>query len=117
MLKYKEAGAKVEVVGKETLGGKDAIVLAYTPKTGSALRLYLDARTWQLIRSVAKVNVPEAGGDMEQTTDSSDYRDVDGLKVPFTLVVTSPTQTVTITFKTVEHNKPIDDAVFGRAGK
>jgi outer membrane lipoprotein-sorting protein len=116
-LNYKEAGAKVEVAGKEKLGEKDAVVLVYTPKSGSALRLYFDAQTWQLIRSVTKVNAPAAGGDVEQTTDPSDYREVDGLKVPFTLLVTSPTQSVTIHLKTVEHNRPIDDAIFGRAGK
>jgi outer membrane lipoprotein-sorting protein len=116
-LNYKEAGAKVEMAGKEKLGEKDAVVLVYTPKSGPAMRLYFDAQTWQLIRSVTKVNAPEAGGDIEQTTDPSDYREVDGLKVPFTLLVTSPAQSVTIHLTKVEHNKPIDDAIFGRAGK
>ena len=116
-LSYKEAGGKVEVAGKEKLGDRDAVVLVYTPKTGSVARLYFDAQTWLLIRSVGKVNVPEAGGDIEQTTDPSDYRDVDGVKVPFTLVMTSPVQSVTIRLQKVEHNKPIDDALFGRGAK
>jgi outer membrane lipoprotein-sorting protein len=116
-LNYKEAGAKVEVAGKEKLGEKDAIVLVYTPKTGSVSRLYFDPQTWQLIRSVAKVNVPEAGGDIERTTDPSDYRDVDGVKIPFTLVMNNPGQSVTIRLLKVEHNKPLDDALFSRAVK
>jgi hypothetical protein len=89
----------------------------YTPKTGSVIRLYFDAQTWQLIRSVAKVNVPEAGGEIEQTTDPSDYREVDGVKLPFTLVVNSPVQSVTIRLQKIEHNKPLDDALFSRAVK
>ena len=116
-LNYKEAGAKVEVAGKEKLGEKDAIVLVYTPKTGSVSRLYFDPQTWQLIRSAGKVNIPEAGGEIEQTTDPSDYREVDGVKLPFTLVVNSPAQTVTIRLQKVEHNKPLDDALFSRAVK
>jgi len=116
-LNYKEAGAKVEIAGKEKLGEKDAIVLVHTPKTGSVSRLYFDPQTWQLIRSVAKVNVPEAGGDIERTTDPSDYRDVDGVKLPFTVVVNDPRQSVTIRLQKVEHNKPLDDALFSRAVK
>jgi outer membrane lipoprotein-sorting protein len=116
-LNYKEAGGRVEVAGKEKLGEKDAIVLVYTPKTGSVSRLYFDAQTWLLTRSVAKVNVPEAGGDMEQTNEPSDYRDVDGVKLPFTVVVTSPVQSVTIRLQKIEHNKPLDDAIFARPAK
>jgi outer membrane lipoprotein-sorting protein len=116
-LNFKEAGARVEVAGKEKLGDRDTVVLVYTPKTGSVARLFFDAQTWLLVRQVGKVNIPEAGGDIEQTTDPSDYRDVDGVKVPFGLVVTSPIQSVTVRLQKVEHNKPIDDAVFGRGAK
>ena len=116
-LNYKQAGARVEVAGKEKLGEKDVIVLVFTPKVGSVSRLYFDAQTWQLVRQVLKVNVPEAGGEMEQMTDPSDYRDVDGIKLPFTLAMSNPAQSVTIRIQKVEHNKPLDDALFGRAAK
>jgi outer membrane lipoprotein-sorting protein len=116
-LNYKQAGAKVEVAGKEKLGEKDVIVLVYTPKIGSVSRSYFDAQTWQLIRLVGKMNVPEAGGEIEQMTDFSDYRDVDGVKVPFTWAVSNPVQSVTIRVQKVEHNKPLDDAIFGRVAK
>jgi hypothetical protein len=116
-LNYKQAGAKVEVAGKEKLGEKDVIVVVFTPKIGSVSRLYFDAQTWQLVRSVAKVNIPEAGGEIEQTTDPSDYRDVDGIKLPYTLAMSNPVQSVTIRVQKVEHNKPLDDSIFGRAAK
>jgi hypothetical protein len=89
----------------------------YTPKTGSVSRLYFDPQTWQLIRTVAKVNVPESGGDIERTTDPSDYRDVDGVKLPFTVVVNDPAQSMTIRLQKVEHNKPLDDSIFARVAK
>jgi outer membrane lipoprotein-sorting protein len=116
-LNYKQAGARVEVAGKEKLGEKDVIVLVYTPKIGSVSKLYFDAQTWQLVRSVGKVNVPEAGGEIEQTTDPSDYRDVDGVKIPFTLVMSNPVQSVTIRIQKVAHNTPLDDSIFGRVAK
>ncbi len=117
LLNYKEAGDKVEVAGKVRLGDKDAVVLVYTPKKGSVSRLYFDAQTWQLMRSVTRVNVPEAGGEIDQTTDPSDYRDVDGVKLPFTLVVTNAVQSVTIRLQKIENNKPLEDSIFGRVAK
>jgi zinc protease len=116
-LNYKQTGGKVEVAGKEKLGEKDVIVLVFTPKVGSVSRLYFDAQTWQLLRSVGKVNIPDAGGEIEQTTDPSDYRDVDGVKLPYTLVMSNPAQSLTIRIQKIEHNKPLDDSIFGRVAK
>ena len=116
-LKYKEEGAKVEMVGKEKLGEKDAIVLVYTPKAGSATRYYFDAQTWLIMRSVGKFSVSATGEEIEQTTDPSDYREVDGVKLPFTIVMSNATQSVTMRLGKIEHNKPLDDAMFGRVAK
>jgi outer membrane lipoprotein-sorting protein len=116
-LNYKQAGGKVEVAGKEKLGERDVIVLVFTPKVGSVSRLFFDAQTWQVVRWTGKLNVPEAGGEIEQTTDPSDYRDVDGVKIPFTLVQSSPVQSLTIRIQKVAHNTPLDNSIFGRVTK
>jgi len=113
-LGYKEAGVKLELVGKETVGGRQAYVLSYTPRTGSASRQYFDSETHLLLRSVARVELQELGGEVENTTDLSDYRDVDGVKVPFVVSILNSQQSVRIAFDKVEHNKPIDDAIFAR---
>jgi outer membrane lipoprotein-sorting protein len=117
LLNYKQAGSKVEVAGKEKLGEKDVIVLVFTPKVGSVSKLYFDAQTWLHVRSVVKMNLPEAGGEIEQTTDLSDYRDVDGVKLAYTLAVSNPAQSVTIRIQKIEHNKPLEDSIFGRVAK
>jgi outer membrane lipoprotein-sorting protein len=105
-------GTTLEVLPGETVAGKSMIVLMATPKTGSASRLYVDPDTFLIVRSVATVNVPAMGGDVEQTAEASDYRTVDGVKVPFVTVNATAMQTATITLKTVEHNVAIDDAMF-----
>ncbi len=46
LLTYKEAGAKIELVGKEQVGDRPAYVLLYTPKAGSPIRDYFDAETY-----------------------------------------------------------------------
>ena len=40
-----------------------------------------------LVSPGAKVSVPEAGGEVEQSTDVTDYRVIDGVKTPFSVTV------------------------------
>jgi outer membrane lipoprotein-sorting protein len=114
LLAYKEAGAKVELQGPDKVGGRAVVVLLYTPKTGPATRMFFDADTYLLARAVTKLVVPEAGGEIEQTSDLGDYRAVDGFKLPFSVTVNSPSQTVAITLAKVELNTTLDDAIFSR---
>jgi hypothetical protein len=58
-----------------------------------------------------KVNVPQVG-DLEQTTDLSDYREVDGVKLPFKLTASSAMQSYTVAIAKVEHNGPVDEKLF-----
>ena len=112
LLNYKAAGTKVELLPNETVAGKEAIVLRLTPKTGSVTKVFLDPATYLAFRSSATINMPTMGGDVEQVSEISDYRTVDGLKIPFKRVNITPAQKVTIILTTVEHNVPIDDAMF-----
>jgi outer membrane lipoprotein-sorting protein len=111
LLTYKTAGAKAELMPREDVNGKSALVILFTPKTGSPTRMYFDPESYLLLRTKATINSPETG-DLEQTSDVSDYRTVDGIKWPFRVVNSSSMQTITIKLDKIEHNVPIDDAVF-----
>jgi outer membrane lipoprotein-sorting protein len=104
----------VELLGKEKVGDRDAYVLRFTPKTGPASRQFMDAETYLLVKSVVTANVPQLGTDIEQTVEMSDYRDVDGVKVPYRTRSINQVQSLTITFTKVEHNTPIDDRSFAK---
>ena len=112
LLNYKPTGTTVELLPNETVAGKSLIVLKVTPKVGSVAKLFLDPATYLVVRSSAMVNSPDMG-DVEQVSEASDYRTVDGLKIPFKTVQTAGPQTVTIVFDKIEHNVAIDDAMFG----
>jgi zinc protease len=112
LLNYKQLGATVTLAGREKVGDRDAHVLIYEPTSGSPTRFFIDAETHVVLKVVVKLDVPQFGGEIEQTTTFSDYRDVDGVKLPFRLQTTSSVQNFTITFTTVEHNVPIDPALF-----
>jgi len=114
LLGYKDAGAKVELAGKDKVGTRDTYVLQFTPKAGPSSRQYFDAETYLLLRMVMKVDSPELGAEIEQTVDMSDYRDVGGIKIPFAITIVNSVQTIAITLTQVTHNTPIDDAMFSR---
>ena len=106
----------MELAGKEKVEGRDTYVLLYKPKTGSVARQFVDAETYLPVRLVIKVETPETG-EVEQTTDLSDYREVDGIKVPFTIKVSTGGQSFTIAVTKVEHNVKIDEALFSKPDK
>jgi hypothetical protein len=111
LLNYNQLGATVTLAGKEKIGDRDAHVLIYEPTSGSPTRFFIDAETYAVLQVVVKLDVPQFG-EIEQTATFSDYRDVDGIKLPFRLQTTSSVQNFTITFTTVEHNVSIDPALF-----
>lgn len=112
LLGYKAAGTTLEVLPGEDIGGRAMIVVNATPTAGSVTRMYFDAETYLVVRTVATIDSPLVGGIVEQTSVWSDYRVVDGVKVAFHLVNSSAQQTGTITLRTVEHNVALDDAMF-----
>jgi len=114
LLGYKEAGARVELIGKEKVGDKDAYVLRFTPKTGPASRIFVDAETYILVKTIVTLNVPQLGTDIEQASEFSDYREVDGVKTPFRVRSVNQLQSLTITLTKIEHNTAIDDRTFAK---
>jgi hypothetical protein len=110
---YAQRGTKIELAGKEKVGDRDAFALTVTPSSGPASRVFIDADTYMTLRMITTLELPEVG-TIEQTIDFSDYRDVDGVKVPFTIKGSSAVQTFTMTASTIEHNVSVDPALFGK---
>jgi len=111
MLNYKEKGLTPQLLPREKAGDKELIVVQFTPKVGSAVRVYFDPATYLIAKTVTKVSSAEMG-DYEQTVVFSDYRTVDGVKVAFQTVNTTPSQVVNVKIAKIEHNVALDDAMF-----
>jgi outer membrane lipoprotein-sorting protein len=111
LLNYKENGIDVELTGNEKVGDREAYVLVLKPKTGPSSRNYIDATTFMLIRQVVTADIPPVGA-LEQTTDFSDEREVDGVKIAHTIASTSSVQSFTVTVTKVEHNGALDQTLF-----
>lgn len=113
-LTYRQLGMSARLEGREREGDREFFVVTFSPPKGSAIRQYIDADTYLPARVVLTVHVPQAAAPVEQTTELSDYREVTGVKVPFRTRTTSPVQTVSIQVSKVQHNVPVDEALFRR---
>jgi hypothetical protein len=113
LLNYKENGITLELAGKEKVGDREAHVLIMKAKTGPSVRLFIDATTFSQLRQVVTANIPPVG-DLEQTTDFSDEREVDGMKIAHMLKSTSSVQTFSVSISKVEHNLKIDPTTFAK---
>lgn len=113
-LNYKDLGTTARVSGKEKVGDRDTYVLVFDPTAGSEIRQYIDAETFLPLKMSLKVEVPQLGQELEQTTEFLDYKEVDGVKIPLRLRVASSVQSFTISDMKVEHNVAVDDALFAK---
>jgi zinc protease len=113
-LNYKDMGTTAELLGKEKVGDREAFVVNFDPATGSAVKEYIDAETYLPIKVIVRMNIPQFGGELEQTNEFSDYRNVDGIKLPFKLRSTSSVQNFNVTITKVEHNGTVDQSLFSK---
>jgi len=114
LVDYKAKGNQVEFEGKEKADGVDAYKLKLTRKNGDVETLYLDAVTYLQIREEGKHTIHGTQKDFE--TKISDYRDVEGLKFPFSIVSgvkgATASERQILTINKVELNVPTADALF-----
>jgi len=109
-IRLKETYPKMVVKGKESFEGHDVYVVQATPAEGAPELLSFDADSGLLVRSQTQMNGPQ--GTIDIDTRLSDYREVDGVKLPFTIDQERSDFSFTIKITEVKHNVPIDDAKF-----
>jgi hypothetical protein len=112
-LNYKDLGIGAKITGKDKVGDRDAYVILFDPASGSEVRNFIDAETFLPIKVVIKVDLPQIG-EIEQSNDLLDYREVDGIRVPFRVRASSSVQNYTITLDKVQHNVTVDEALFSK---
>lgn len=112
LVDYKAKGYAIELVGAETLNGRPVQHLKLTGRNSQVQHCYLDAETGLEAKIVSQSQV----GEIEQ--DLSDYRDVDGVKVPFaSKSVSGGVVMATMAVEKVEFNLTLDPGLFKMPGK
>lgn len=107
LVDYKGRGLTITAEGVETFGDLATIHLRVVSPTKQVRNLFLDSTTFLEARLTTEQD------KMKLDQDFSDYRDVDGVKVPF-LVRTSTNGVMQSELKvqTVEFNVKMDDTMF-----
>jgi hypothetical protein len=111
-LEFRNGHSNVQVDAMEKIGDRDTIRVVGTRKEGYPVidRINFDAQTGLLVRSYTTMQ--SVIGSFPEDTFYEDYRDVSGVKVPFTMRVVSAEGNRTYKWATVEPNAPVEDAKF-----
>jgi hypothetical protein len=118
LIKLKEQFTRTRVTGKDKIGDREVYVVNGTATDGKRQRLFFDAETGLLLRRI--VYMPTMIGVIPEQVDFEDYRDIDGIKFPFTartsaIEVGNPVQTRK--FAEIKLNAPVDESKFNMPPK
>jgi outer membrane lipoprotein-sorting protein len=111
-IKLREQFSRMTVAGKEKIDDRDVYVVRAGTADGARERLFFDAETGLLVRRI--IYIDSMIGIIPEQIDFSDYRVVDGMKLPFTVKNSSvdPYSSGTRTFSEIRINVAVDDSNF-----
>jgi photosynthetic reaction center cytochrome c subunit len=106
----KTLSKKFTVEPGEKIEGHDTTLVIGSSETEPPLRLYFDSQSGLLLRLIRYSETPL--GRLPTQIDYSDYREADGVRVPFRWSFSRPGNRFTIQVDQLEQNVPVDDAKF-----
>lgn len=110
-IKLKEQYTRIKLLGKVKEGFRQ-VYLVEAARGSATENLYFDVESGLLVRR----DVPRrtSKGVVRTEVYFSDWRDVDGIKVPFKITQAIQNTKFVITLDDVKQNVPVDDAIFVR---
>ena len=112
LIDYRNKGHRAVLLGKDTVKGKSCFKVKFTRKNGDTETCYFEDGTFAMVMKKAVSKNVEMGGALLDIF-YSDYREVEGIRIPFKIVHESNGQMIlTITIDKVVINEPIDDKDF-----
>jgi photosynthetic reaction center cytochrome c subunit len=112
-LRLKEQYTTLRMAGRDRIGDRAAIVVLGTTADRKRERLFFDAENGLLLRRISYLETMIAV--IPQQTDFEDYRDVEGVKLPFTIRVSSVDAAnpyITRKFTEIKLNAAVDESKF-----
>jgi hypothetical protein len=103
---------QIEVKGRQQIGEQEVYALEMTPEEGDPETWYFDVATGLLARVDAVRDGPQGSAQIQ--TSFKDYRETDGIKMPFRVDQVMPGMTFVTKLLDVRHNEEIDDALFAK---
>ena len=111
-IKLKEEFTRLRLGGRDKIGDRAVVIVSGTTTDNHRERLFFDAETGLLLRRISYIETMI--GVIPEQIDFEDYRDVDGLKLPFTVKASSvePGLVSTRKYSEINMNAPVDDSKF-----
>lgn len=109
-MKLKQIYKTLEVTGKDTVGGRAVYVVLATPAEGTPTKYFFDADTGMVAKMHSTRNTPQGPVDIDIFQE--DFKEIDGVKLPFTFRQVTSAFTMVIRFTEIKHNVALDDAIF-----
>lgn len=101
---------QLTLAGIKPVNGGDAYLVKATDSGGKTSSYYFDTKTGLEVRKI----IPEDGptGKVDRITDMSDYKEVDGIKLPYSIVSQNGPQKVKMTVQEVKVNSGLTPSDF-----
>lgn len=108
--KLDEMGIKANLSGMEKLDDKDVYKIEFILPSGGKFYHFYDVATGLKLREQRTLSTPQ--GTFTQTTNFSDYREVNGVKYPYKMVQSVAGMNVEMNVSSVEINTGLQDDLF-----
>lgn len=104
--------SELQTQGTEKIGDHKAFVVFGMRQGNTPIRLYFDEQSGLLVRLVRYADT--ALGWLPTQIDYADYRDANGVKIPYRWTLARPSGRFTIQVSELKQNVPVDDAKFAK---
>ena len=111
----KQLFSSFQVRDSEKIGDREVYLVVGKNDDQPPVRLYFDAESGLLVRMVRYTETPL--GRNPSQVDFADYRQADGVKIPYRWTLARPGQRFTIQVNEVKQNVPVDDTQFDMPGE
>ncbi len=107
LINYQAKGNKVVALGKDDVEGTECFKLKVTDKSGKEITMFIDATTYNLIRTKEKSKAN--GKEQESTTNYTNYqKQPEGIIIPMSV----DSEDGPMSIKSIEVNKSVDASLF-----
>jgi|CZKP01.1.fsa_nt_gi hypothetical protein len=113
LINYKDKGSKIELIGKEDLGGSQVYNIKLTDKNNDTTSYYIDADSYLVVKQNDKLKFDTK--EIFSESILSNYKQVNGVMFPFSIESKSPDNpmgSAKIIVESIEINNTVDDSIF-----
>ncbi|MHC4937169.1 MAG: hypothetical protein ACYTGJ_13275 [Planctomycetota bacterium] len=111
ILNTKEDYKSIQTIARETVDGKECIVILAIDADDNEEKWFIDGATHLRVKTTATIEAPMVG-KISMTTTESDWREVEGLKFAFKTTIDQSIQKIEIQVESVQLNPETPEGTF-----